>query len=116
MCRLASGPLQNGRVWVSEHGARGRAMSFTLVEAGANYGWPVAHPIAAVSRSAISAAQSAPGLDGSRAGLDPAIAPPVWRSDRGRSVSRLEWQSVRVGWSRAMCAGSALQAAWRVAV
>jgi len=39
---LALDPL-NGRVWVSEHGARG-GDELNLVEAGANYGWPVVHP------------------------------------------------------------------------
>ncbi|TWB93250.1 PQQ-dependent sugar dehydrogenase [Synechococcus sp. SynAce01] len=78
---LALDPL-NGRVWVSEHGARG-GDELNLVEAGANYGWPVVTHSREYSGPPISAAQSAPGLVDPRRVWTPAIAPSGLAIDRG---------------------------------
>jgi len=78
---LAFDPI-SGQVWVSEHGARG-GDELNLVEAGANYGWPVVTHSREYSGPPISAAQSAPGLVDPRWVWTPAIAPSGLAIDRG---------------------------------
>ena len=70
---LALDPIAN-RVWATEHGARG-GDEVNLVEAGENYGWPVATHSREYSGGLISPETSLPGMVDPEAIWTPAIAP-----------------------------------------
>ena len=85
---LARDPL-TGRVWASEHGARG-GDELNLIQPGANYGWPLVTHSREYFGPAISDRRTAPGLVDPRRVWSPAIAPsglavasgsrvPAWR-------------------------------------
>ncbi|NOE17127.1 PQQ-dependent sugar dehydrogenase [Ruegeria atlantica] len=80
-----------GRLWVSEHGARG-GDEVNLVKPGANYGWPVISYGTHYSGEKIGEGTSKPGMEQPRLYWDPSIAPsglmvysgdmfPEWRGD-----------------------------------
>ncbi|WP_299636793.1 PQQ-dependent sugar dehydrogenase [uncultured Ruegeria sp.] len=80
-----------GRLWVSEHGARG-GDEVNLVKPGANYGWPVISYGTHYSGKKIGEGTSKPGMEQPRLYWDPSIAPsglmvysgdmfPEWRGD-----------------------------------
>ncbi|NOE25942.1 PQQ-dependent sugar dehydrogenase [Ruegeria sp. HKCCD6157] len=80
-----------GRLWVSEHGARG-GDEVNLVKPGANYGWPVISYGTHYSGEKIGEGASKPGMEQPRLYWDPSIAPsglmvysgdmfPEWRGD-----------------------------------
>ena len=62
------------RVWATEHGARG-GDEVNLVEAGENYGWPVATHSREYSGGLISPETSLPGMVDPKAIWTPSIAP-----------------------------------------
>ncbi|MEM9124469.1 MAG: PQQ-dependent sugar dehydrogenase [Pseudomonadota bacterium] len=63
-----------GRLWVSEHGARG-GDEVNLVQKGANYGWPVISYGVHYSGQKIGEGTSKPGLEQPEFYWDPSIAP-----------------------------------------
>lgn len=63
-----------GRLWVSEHGARG-GDEVNLVTAGANYGWPVISYGVHYSGQKIGEGTSKPGMEQPEHHWDPSIAP-----------------------------------------
>ncbi len=63
-----------GRLWVSEHGARG-GDEVNLVERGANYGWPVISYGVHYSGQKIGEGTSKPGMEQPEHYWDPSIAP-----------------------------------------
>jgi glucose/arabinose dehydrogenase len=63
-----------GRVWVSEHGARG-GDELNLVSAGANHGWPIVTHSREYFGPPISGRRTAPGMVDPRRVWTPAIAP-----------------------------------------
>ncbi|WP_424833646.1 PQQ-dependent sugar dehydrogenase [Ruegeria sp.] len=80
-----------GRLWVSEHGARG-GDEVNLVHAGANYGWPVISYGTHYSGQKIGEGTSKPGMEQPEHYWDPSIAPsgllvysgklwPQWKGD-----------------------------------
>ncbi|NOC90656.1 PQQ-dependent sugar dehydrogenase [Ruegeria sp. HKCCD6604] len=80
-----------GRLWVSEHGARG-GDEVNLVKPGANFGWPVISYGTHYSGEKIGEGTSKPGMEQPRLYWDPSIAPsglmvysgdmfPEWRGD-----------------------------------
>ena len=82
---------RGGRVWASEHGARG-GDELNRIEAGVNYGWPKVTHSREYFGPAIAPATSAPGLRDPALVWTPAIAPsglahydgdryPGWRGD-----------------------------------
>ncbi|EAQ76478.1 PQQ-dependent sugar dehydrogenase [Synechococcus sp. WH 5701] len=81
---LALDPL-NGRVWASEHGARG-GDELNLIQPGLNYGWPLVTHSREYTGPAISARRTAPGLEDPRRVWTPAIAPSGLAVASGRRV------------------------------
>ncbi len=80
-----------GRLWVSEHGAKG-GDEVNLVRPGANYGWPVISYGVHYSGQKIGDGTSKPGLEQPEHYWDPSIAPsgllvysgklwPAWKGD-----------------------------------
>lgn len=80
-----------GRVWTSEHGARG-GDEINLIQKGANYGWPVISYGRHYSGAKIGEGSSRPGMEQPQHYWDPSIAPsglvvysgrrwPEWRGD-----------------------------------
>ncbi len=80
-----------GRLWVSEHGARG-GDEVNLARAGLNYGWPVISYGTHYSGQKIGEGTSRPGMEQPEFYWDPSIAPsgllvysgklwPQWRGD-----------------------------------
>ncbi len=80
-----------GRLWVSEHGARG-GDEVNLVQPGANYGWPVISYGVHYSGGKIGEGTSKPGMQQPEHYWDPSIAPsgllaysgklwPEWKGD-----------------------------------
>ncbi|MCP9784733.1 PQQ-dependent sugar dehydrogenase [Cyanobium sp. N5-Cardenillas] len=65
---------RHGRVWASEHGARG-GDELNRIEAGVNYGWPTVTHSREYFGPAIAPASSAPGLRDPALVWTPAIAP-----------------------------------------
>lgn len=87
---LTFDPILN-RVWATEHGSRG-GDELNLVEAGENYGWPLATHSREYSGGIISPNQSLPGMVDPTVVWTPAIAPsglafytgdrfPQWQGD-----------------------------------
>ncbi|MGD1901210.1 MAG: PQQ-dependent sugar dehydrogenase [Geitlerinemataceae cyanobacterium] len=75
---------ETGRIWASEHGARG-GDEVNRLEAGANYGWPIATHSREYSGGLISPETSIPGAIDPQAIWTPSIAPSglaVYRGDR----------------------------------
>lgn len=80
----------NGRVWVTEHGARG-GDELNLVRAGDNHGWPLVTHSREYFGPEISQRRTAPGMVAPSRVWSPAIAPsglavasgrvPQWRGD-----------------------------------
>ncbi|MGF1489373.1 MAG: PQQ-dependent sugar dehydrogenase [Prochloraceae cyanobacterium] len=64
----------NNRIWSTEHGSRG-GDELNLVEAGKNYGWPVATHSKEYSGGEISPFRSRPGMVDPKVVWTPAIAP-----------------------------------------
>ncbi|NBB93484.1 MAG: PQQ-dependent sugar dehydrogenase, partial [Gammaproteobacteria bacterium] len=64
----------SGRIWSHEHGPRG-GDELNLIEAGANYGWPVVTRGVDYSGARISPYESRPEMVGPRLGWTPSIAP-----------------------------------------
>ncbi|MDJ0705430.1 MAG: PQQ-dependent sugar dehydrogenase [Leptolyngbyaceae cyanobacterium MO_188.B28] len=102
---LAFDPTTN-QVWATEHGSRG-GDEMNRVEAGENYGWPMATHSREYSGGLISPEQSLPGMVDPKVVWTPAIAPsglavytgapfPEWRGDLfagglvSRDIRRLE--------------------------
>ena len=80
-----------GRLWVSEHGARG-GDEVNLIEKGANYGWPVISYGVNYNGTKIGEGTSKPGMEQPMHYWDPSMAPsgllvysgalwPDWRGD-----------------------------------
>ncbi|MCT0219764.1 PQQ-dependent sugar dehydrogenase [Synechococcus sp. CS-1329] len=82
---LAHDPLQ-GRIWSSEHGARGGDELNLLVAAG-NYGWPAVSHSREYSGPEITPLRSAPGFVDPRLVWTPAIAPSGLAVGSGRAVA-----------------------------
>lgn len=79
---------QTGRIWATEHGARG-GDELNLLQRGENYGWPVVTYSREYTGGIISEEQSRPGMVDPKQVWTPAIAPSglaVYTSDR-----RPEW-------------------------
>ncbi|MBK1702436.1 PQQ-dependent sugar dehydrogenase [Thiococcus pfennigii] len=87
---LARDP-QSGRVWASEHGARG-GDELNLIEGGTNYGWPLITYSREYWGPRISAATTAPGMRDPKVVWTPSNAPsglafytgdafPAWRGN-----------------------------------
>jgi len=75
---------ETDRIWASEHGARG-GDEVNRLEAGANYGWPIATHSREYSGGLISPETSIPGAIDPQAIWTPSIAPSglmVYRGDR----------------------------------
>lgn len=73
-----------GRVWSTEHGARG-GDELNLVEAGKNYGWPVVTFSQEYSGGEITSERSRPGMVDPKTYWTPAIAPSglaIYNGDR----------------------------------
>ncbi|SDW41043.1 Glucose/arabinose dehydrogenase, beta-propeller fold [Ruegeria halocynthiae] len=82
---------QQGRLWVSEHGAKG-GDEVNLIRPGANYGWPVISFGVHYSGQKIGEGTSKPGMEQPMHYWDPSIAPsglmvysgklwPEWKGD-----------------------------------
>ncbi len=81
---------QTGEVWSTEHGARG-GDELNVLEAGANYGWPVvSFSKEYVSRRPVAEATSQPGMVDPLMEWTPSIAPSGLAVYRGDAVP--EWQ------------------------
>ncbi|WP_299660379.1 PQQ-dependent sugar dehydrogenase [uncultured Ruegeria sp.] len=65
---------QEGRLWVSEHGAKG-GDEINLIRPGANYGWPVISYGTFYSGEKIGEGTSKPGMEQPAHYWDPSIAP-----------------------------------------
>ncbi len=78
-----------GRLWVSEHGARG-GDEVNLVKRGRNYGWPVIAYGRNYSGTAIGIGTAAPGMEQPRHYWDPSIAPSGHLIHSGRMFA--EWK------------------------
>jgi glucose/arabinose dehydrogenase len=75
---------ETGRVWSTEHGARG-GDELNLVKAGENYGWPVVTHSGEYSGGEITQERSRPGMIDPKVVWTPAKAPSgltVYRGDR----------------------------------
>ncbi|MEQ8957216.1 MAG: PQQ-dependent sugar dehydrogenase [Coleofasciculus sp. C2-GNP5-27] len=75
---------QTGRIWSTEHGARG-GDELNFVKAGENYGWPLVTHSREYSGGIISNQQSRPGMVDPKLVWTPAIAPSglvIYDSDR----------------------------------
>lgn len=103
---------ESGRLWAHEHGPRG-GDEVNLVQAGRNYGWPVATFGVDYSGARISPYTSRPGMEDPVLHWTPSIAPsgmalyrgaqfPEWEGDLlvtalvAREVRRLELEGERV--------------------
>ena len=73
---------ETGRVWSHEHGPRG-GDELNLIEAGANYGWPVATHGIDYSGAKITPYSSRPGMLDPRIDWTPSIAPAGMSQYRG---------------------------------
>ncbi len=100
-----------GRLWISEHGARG-GDEINLIDGGLNYGWPVISYGRHYSGGKIGEGTAKPGLEQPEHYWDPSIAPsglmvysgrlwPEWRGDifvgslKFDHISRLEGTPLR---------------------
>jgi glucose/arabinose dehydrogenase len=77
----------SGRVWATEHGARG-GDELNLVRAGANYGWPEVTHSREYFGPPISERRSAEGMEDPRRVWTPAVAPSGLAVSSGRRVSQ----------------------------
>ncbi len=103
---------ETGRVWIHEHGPRG-GDEVNIIEAGANYGWPVVSLGREYASGRPVGVTGAPGMTPPIHVWDPSIAPsgmtfyegdafPAWRGDlfvgalAHRLLARLELEDERV--------------------
>ncbi|MCH8476622.1 MAG: PQQ-dependent sugar dehydrogenase [Wenzhouxiangella sp.] len=75
--------LESGLIWSHEHGPRG-GDELNLIEAGQNYGWPVATHGVDYSGARISPYSSRPGMVDPKIDWTPSIAPAGMTQYRGR--------------------------------